>query len=379
MIDGGIKHLMNRVFQGIRLILGICCLYGCDAFQELDSGSTPADKTENLTILTWNIQALFDGVEEGNEYDEYLTKTGWSDEKYQARLTVIAREIDRITDGPPDIIGFQEVENGEIVRMLAEELSKHGYNWTFFARNSGASLGIGVLSRFPLTKTIAHSIFNNSEAAPRPVLELWMNPGDRDLVLFVCHWKSKLGGDDATEDLRRASARVLMRRIREIEEEKPETPVIIMGDLNENHDEFYRRAGRVISALLPDDPKAAELAASAGNSAGTGGGYRQDFLLISRQKPPVTEYFDSETEIFYSPWGNELQQGSYNYKNEWETIDHFLLSSELFDQQGWDFHSGRVINQEPFISAYGLPNAYNPRTGNGLSDHLPLVLKLVRH
>jgi endonuclease/exonuclease/phosphatase family metal-dependent hydrolase len=263
--------------------------------------------------------------------------------------------------------------------MLAEEaLPKHGYNWTFFARNPGASLGIGVLSRFPLAKTTAHSIFNNSEAAPRPVLELWMSPGGMDLVIFVCHWKSKLGGDEATEELRRASARVLIRRIGEIEGEKPGTPVIIMGDLNENHDEFYRKAGRVISALLPDDPKAAELADSAENDAETGGRGR-DFLLISRQKPPVAEYFDSETEIFYSPWGNELQQGSYNYKNEWETIDHFLLTGGLFDQQGWDFHSGGVINQEPFISAYGIPNAYNARTGNGLSDHLPLVLKLIRH
>jgi endonuclease/exonuclease/phosphatase family metal-dependent hydrolase len=348
--------------------------------QELDSGSAPADNPESLSILTWNIQALFDGVEEGNEYDEYLAKAGWSDEKYRARLTGIAQGIDRIAGGPPDIIGFQEVENGEVLRMLAEEvLSKHNYNWTFFARNADASLGIGVLSRFPFTKTVSHSIFNNSEAVPRPVLELWMSPGGTDLVIFVCHWKSKLGGDDATEELRRASARVLMRRIREIGEETPETPVIIMGDLNENHDEFYRRAGSIISALLPDDPKAAELADSTGNGAGAEGGRRRDFLLISREKPPATEYFDSETEIFYSPWGNELQQGSYNYKNEWETIDHFLLTGELFDKQGWDFHSGRVIDQDPFISAYGLPNAYNPRTGNGLSDHLPLILNLIRH
>ncbi|MDR1947923.1 MAG: endonuclease/exonuclease/phosphatase family protein [Spirochaetaceae bacterium] len=368
--------------QVVCLILGICFLSGCDAFPGPDSGSAAADNPRSLTIVTWNIQALFDGNEDGNEYDEYLNTAGWSDEKYQARLTAIARGIDQIADGPPDIIGFQEVENGEMLQAFAGgPLSKHGYSWTFFARNPEASLGIGVLSRFPFTKTTAHSIFDNSEAAPRPVLELWLSPGDTDLVLFVCHWKSKLGGDDATEGLRRASARVIMRRIREITEEQPGTPVIIMGDLNENHDEFYRRAGTVISALLPDDPKAAELAGAIGTGGEDEGGARQDprdFLIISRQKPPVTEYFDSGTTVLYSPWGNELQRGSYNYKNEWETIDHFLLSDGLFDRQGWDFHSGRVISEEPFISAYGFPNAYNPRTGNGLSDHLPLMLKLTR-
>jgi endonuclease/exonuclease/phosphatase family metal-dependent hydrolase len=215
----------------------------------------------------------------------------------------------------------------------------------------------------------------DQETAPRPVLELWLQPEDAPLALFVCHWKSKLGGDDATETLRRASARIILRRIREIHSTRPDVPAVILGDLNEIYDEFYRRCGATLSALLPDDPDASDVIG--GNNAGPS--RREDFLVLSGEKPPAALNFDSSMPAFYSPWGQELQQGSYYYRNEWETIDHFLLSEQCFDQRGWDFGSCQVLAQEPFVNAGGVPNAYNPRSGGGLSDHLPLMLVLTRH
>jgi hypothetical protein len=71
-----------------------------------------------------------------------------------------------------------------------------------------------------------------------------------------------------------------------------------------------------------------------------------------------------------------LREGSYYYRDEWETIDHFLLSSGFFDGLGWEFGECEVVNTPPFTNARGYPNAYTPRTGAGLSDHLPLMLSL---
>jgi endonuclease/exonuclease/phosphatase family metal-dependent hydrolase len=280
----------------------------------------------------------------------------------------------------PDILALQEVENAGVIQDLAEgDLSKYGYNWTFFANNPGASLGIGLLSRFPLSDARVHSVTCNGETSPRPIVEVRVKPGNAPLVLFVCHWKSKVGGDGATESLRRSSARVILRRLQEIREEAPDMPVIVMGDLNENYDEFYRRASSVVSALLPDDPQAAELSGLGADREVTGPDSPADFLVISRVKPPEAEYFTTQAMALYSPWGNELLRGSYSYKNEWETIDHFLLTGSLFDQTGWDFETCAVLDKAPFINAKGVPNAYIPRTGNGLSDHLPLLLTLTRY
>jgi endonuclease/exonuclease/phosphatase family metal-dependent hydrolase len=245
-------------------------------------------------------------------------------------------------------------------------LSKLGYVHTFFGNLPGMSLGIGVLSRFPLTETRIHSITVNNETAPRPIVEVHLEPGGEPLVFFICHWKSKVGGDDATEHLRRASAMVIRRRLLELRVESPGAPVIVMGDLNENHDEFYRRGGTVLSALLPDDLDAATLAAT------QDGG----FLVLSNAKPPRAEYFDASFPVLYTPWENELIDGSYYYRDNWETIDHFLLSEELFDSRGWDYDTSFVLNTPPFTNVKALPNPYNPRNGYGLSDHLPLMLFL---
>jgi endonuclease/exonuclease/phosphatase family metal-dependent hydrolase len=147
-------------------------------------------------------------------------------------------------------------------------------------------------------------------------------------------------------------------------ETEPYLPAIIMGDLNENYDEFYRRNGTVISALLPDDPHAAEF-----NER------QNDFIVLSESKPPSARYFPDGALSLYSPWA-EMEDGSYYYRNNWETIDHFLLSPQLFTGTGWDFENCEVINSPPFTGAKGLPVSYNPRTGSGLSDHLPLLLLL---
>jgi endonuclease/exonuclease/phosphatase family metal-dependent hydrolase len=347
------------------------CITGCD----LSAGSDGSSSGEGtLTIATWNLQALYDGVETGHEDSEYLAQAGWSEEKYRARLTALSQALGNMDtegrSGYPDLIAFQEVENLGVLNTLAEEsLAGKGYLWTSFAVQPGMSLGVGVISKFPLYNTKAHSMNEDSLAIPRPVLEVWFEKEGKPVVLLVCHWKSKLGDEAVTESQRRSAARVIQRRLREIAAEAPGTAVVITGDLNENHDEFYRNSGTILSALLPDDPVAAELADSFG-------GQEAGFLVLSQMKPPESRYFPNDETILYTPWDNELKKGSYNYQKTWETIDHILLNKVLFDGYDWEYEGAEALHREPFITAAGYPNTYNTRTGHGLSDHLPLVLKL---
>jgi endonuclease/exonuclease/phosphatase family metal-dependent hydrolase len=329
--------------------------------------------SEDLRIATWNVQTLFDGDEAGNEYAEYRAGSGWTGEKYRARLNVLSLAIGRLNeDGSPafpDVAALEELENPQVLEDLAEALIKYGYYWTFFAANPGAPLGIGVLSRFPFTAAGTHSADYFGETTPRPVLELRIEPAGRPVTLLICHWKSKLGED--TEPSRRAAARIIRRRLEEIRREEADMPVIVLGDLNENYDEFYRRGGEAVSALLPEP--AAEAFGLGGPSDGIAGNPdTKDFLVIGGEKPP-------RTGVLYSPWYELAQggnRGSYYYRDEWETIDHVLLTGELFDRRGWDFGGCVLLDREPFINSRGLPAAYNPRTGSGLSDHLPLLLVL---
>jgi len=347
------KHfIINLVF--------VFLLAGCDSFSS-SPVSKSASRQEDFTAMVWNVQSLFDSEEAGNEYADFLEASGWTMEKYQARLTAISQAVLDIT---PDIAGFVEIENANVLEDLGKSsFLKNGYKWSAFSNLPGSPLGIGVLSRFPLTDIRTHSITIGNDTAPRPILEVRIEPQEKPLVFFVCHWKSKLGND--TVALRRAAARVIQRRLAELRESEANTPAIIMGDLNENHDEFYLNGRTYISALLPDDPHAAELA------AGT-----RDFLVLSREKPPRASCFPQDVQALYSPWGAEMTNGSYFYRGNWETIDHFLLSGGLFSGSGWRFSGCHVLNDEPFTTAKGVPNAYAARSGRGLSDHLPLLLHL---
>jgi endonuclease/exonuclease/phosphatase family metal-dependent hydrolase len=368
---------------------------GCASCDSSITGANAPENPASLAIMTWNVQALFDGTDHGIEYDEYRASAGWTQEKYRGRLNIIAAAIGGL-ERKPDIIALQELESPIVVIDLAATLSKHGYSWTYFANIPGMCLGVGILSRYPITEARSHSVYLNGEIAPRPMLEARINmaagkadpenAADSSLLLFVCHWKSKLGGDDATESARRASARIILRRLRELAETDPDLPVLIMGDLNENHDDFYRRGGKVINVLMPDDPCAVEFTGLYGidsesqRAAAVIAEKQKDFLVLVKTKPPVPQYFPFGVITLYSPWFVELQNenssGSYYYKNNWETIDHFLLSAQFFNGSGWEFENARILNFPPFTGAKGTPIAYNPRTGSGLSDHLPLMLLL---
>jgi len=353
---------MKSAIKKILPVLGLFALV-LGACAAVDSGNGDGAR---FSAAVWNVQALYDGEDAGNEYNEYRAQAGWTKEKYQARLTAFAEAIGKMAeagDGAPDLLALVEVENGQVLKDLAGRLSKHGYKWTFFGGARGMSLGAGALSRIPFSETRLHSISASGNVIPRPVIEVRLESGGAPLVFFICHWKSKLGGGAETEATRRAAARIIRRRIDEIHREEPGTPAIIMGDLNENHDEFYRQSGAYLSALLPDDARAAAL--SAGDA---------DFLILSGEKPPRARYFDAPA--LYTPWGRELKDGSYYYKNDWETIDHLLLSPELFDGAAWDFAGCRVLNEPPFASTNGHPVTYKPYNGQGLSDHLPLILFL---
>lgn len=319
-----------------------------------------------LTVTTWNLQALFDGVDDGAEYDEYLSGAGWTDARYRARLDALAGALRMLTEEGPDILALQEVESAAVLETFARgPLGPWAYRWSSFAALPGAALGVGFLSRLPIIAARAHGITRLGETAPRPVMEVRVDADGEDLVFFVCHWKSKLGGADATEGLRRAAAQVVARRTAELAASEPDIPVIVLGDLNENHDEFERRGRTVATALMPA-------------SLGDGPDTRSAACLFLSSEQNGFSAWPRGSPVFYSPWTSGTWGGSYAYRGEWETIDHLLFGAACFDGAGWEFASFSVADGEPFVDDSGFPIAYNPRISRGISDHLPLsaVLEL---
>jgi endonuclease/exonuclease/phosphatase family metal-dependent hydrolase len=363
---------MKKMYFGCCIILCLLTavlllLCGCN-FTKTKPETQIADRS--IVLMTWNVNNLFDGKDDGDEYDEFKESSGWSTEKYLGRINIISAAIGTV-EPKPDIIMFQEIESLKILEDLAQSMSG-GFSWRHFANNPGSAVGLGIISRLPLSYARAHSITINGVTTPRPVLEARIHLDNEDFVIFICHWKSKIGGDRATENVRMSCARVILRRLSELWENEPELGVIIAGDLNENHDEFLRQGG--ICALIPDDIYSAQLAGCYGSEKIAG--LQKDFFVLSGNKPPVPVHFPEGTVTLFSPWMADLENGSFYYKNDWETIDHLLISHQLFNNSGLEYEGAMVINNPHFANSNGHPVSYNIRTGSGLSDHLPLLLVL---
>jgi endonuclease/exonuclease/phosphatase family metal-dependent hydrolase len=344
---------------------------------ETGNESAGADvDAQQLVVMSWNLEAFFDAEETGTEYDEYKKSRGWTETKYQERMDRLATVAEELAECGPDLIAVQEIENAATLEALAAgPFAAYGYRWTAFASEKGGSLGVGLLSRYPLSKIRVHSVGTPGLEAPRPILEARLEPGGAPLTVFVCHWKSKLGGEAETEAQRRASAGALARRLGELASTDAAAGAIALGDLNENIDEFQRRDGRYPTALLPDLREAADLlAARRKDDAFSFGG---PFLVVSEARPPTSTQVPDAVPL-YSPWFDAVWPGSYSYQKQWETIDHALLPASLFDGAGWEYASFSVLDLPPFTDEAGYPDGYDPLTGMGLSDHLPIVVELER-
>jgi endonuclease/exonuclease/phosphatase family metal-dependent hydrolase len=321
-----------------------------------------------LTVLCWNVENLFDDVDNGTEFPDYDPGRGqWNTECFRLRVDTVAEAIRKAVPGGPDVLVLQEVENENALRALAADALKDlGYAWIAIVAKPYLPANVAVASRVPIARvhTMGISAYGDNEV--RDILEVEIEHDGRLLHVFNNHWKAKSGGTRETEAWRIEAACRLGRRVREILAADPSADIIAAGDFNENVDE-WRQAGRLYQvALVPvdDDPPAAFLGCSillADDPAGAG--VRGSGLAL------------------YEPWYElaESERGSYSYQRQWQTVDHVLLSPGLFDDRGYRYRRGsfQVVRLPFLLNPDGTPKRWTRLSGQrGYSDHLPLLVTL---
>ncbi|MFO7780493.1 MAG: endonuclease/exonuclease/phosphatase family protein [Spirochaetia bacterium] len=258
-----------RFRHGSRLLAlaaATAIMVGCDAGRQGDGRTTHrSDRrtTERITILSYNVQNLFDATDDGSEYAEFDPERGaWTAEAADAKASRIARVIRRAVHGGPDVLCLQEVEHGRVVADLARDhLRRRGYRYAAVSETPGSAVEVALLSRLPIGEARVHAPVRGwprrqpdgeeAGAILRPVLEVRLETEGGPLHLFVNHWKSKSGGARETEPARRAAARVVARRMRAITADDPGAEIVLCGDLNESPRAFDEAGGTYPTALMP--------------------------------------------------------------------------------------------------------------------------------
>ena len=323
----------------------------------------------DVTVLTYNVENLFDDVHNGSEFPEFDPARGrWNTDLFRMRVETIAEVIRKAVPGGPDVLLLQEVENENALTVLLETgLSGMGYRSFVILPKKKLPANVAIASKLPISRVRSHMVHSWRKNPVRDVIEAEIDLDGATLHLFDDHWKSKAGGARATERSRLESAGIVARRVREILLGDPVAHFIVAGDMNENCDEFQRVGRRYQTALV----NASEM---------TPPGYADAslFLADGRTGPGVGP---GGRIVLYEPWF-ELspgQRGSYFYQGEWETMDHILLSMGLLDSQGLRYRKGsfRVVRLPFLLLPDGTPRKWTHLKGErGYSDHLPLLVTL---
>lgn len=324
---------------------------------------SPAADAGAVLIMSYNLQTLFDPVDQGGEYADFRVSSGaWSERLYRARLASLASSILAAPGGSsagPDVLVVQEAENERVLADLAEAAG--GYPYVASSPDEDSTLRCGILSRFPISYARAHRVRppdGGTSSVPRYVLEAELDLGGRRLIVMAAHWKSKLGGAAETEAERRAAAAF----VRELTEARlasdPSMAIILAGDLNENPDEYERVDRAYPTALMP---------------AGSGDG---DWLLVEGRREALTP--GAAPLVMYCPW-DEAGGYSYKYRGDEERIDQLLMSPGLVSPGTCplSFESFSAVPPDFAVDGSGSPVGWDSRTGSGYSDHLPILARLL--
>lgn len=207
-----------------------------------------------LSLATYNLENLFDAVDEAGKSDEVRTP-----ERYACDLALRAGSIaDDLA--LPDLVAVQEVENEDVLEALAAEpaLADAAYGALLEEGPDNRGIDVGFLYRTGRLRPVElrqEQVFDTEEShvdcrrpngtpgkclygRPPLVARFEIRATRQRLTAIVVHFKSMSGGQAETEPVREAMAvhvrgLVTMRR-----EARPQEPVIVLGDINDFEDSF---------------------------------------------------------------------------------------------------------------------------------------------
>lgn len=317
-----------------------------------------APREQSFTVMTWNVQNLFDHESSGLEYDEFNPALSpWTESLYRLRLENLSRVIRSVGREGPDLLLLQEVENQAVLDRLDRDYLDGAYPYRGAWVYTDSAVRCGYLSRRPPSSVHLHFPGRYGTRPLRPILELRFDLDGEELVVLNNHWKSRSGGAAATEGGRILSARSAAARIKALRRQGRDL-VLLAGDLNGSRED-YRPGGaqtaQIPLAHLPGLPWA-------------------DSLYVTQNREEAVEVPDRA--VLFSPWGEIAAPGSYFFQNRWMKLDHFLLTPGFWDGAGWEYARAECLDGAPPAAPGGRPDPWATWRESGYSDHLPLLLFL---
>ena len=195
-----------------------------------------------LTIAFYNVENLFDTINDPNTKDDDFTPNGqknWTSERYEKKFLNISKVLSSINpDEIPDLIGLVEIENKTVLEDLinTQALINNKYEIIHEESPDMRGIDVGLIYNPSEFKYLSHKKIpiNIKGYKVRDILYTKgiINTSD-SLHIFVNHWKSRSGGQEKTEPNRIVCAQTLRNEIDSILQLNCNAKILILGDLND--------------------------------------------------------------------------------------------------------------------------------------------------
>ncbi|MCK4921839.1 MAG: hypothetical protein KAS71_12390 [Bacteroidales bacterium] len=316
----------------------------------------------DFTVMFYNVENLFDTIDHPDFTDEEFSpesEKNWNTERYTKKLDDLSAVLSSQNKKElPEIIGLAEVENKRVLQDLIATKNLEDGNYEIIHEEGKDARGIDValLYRKNELKSVNFESIEitfpfDSSLTTRDILHVWGKTEDgEDIHFFVNHWSSRIGGERETEPKRMYAAVTLRRQLDLLFSKEKNPRIVIMGDFN-------------------DEPTNKSL---------------MNILLAGNKLKNIAT--GDLYNLFYDKH-NQYNEGSYNYRNNWNMLDHIIVSYNLINQEGkysCNYDSGKIIKEEFMLyennqgqqvpnRTYGGPNYYG-----GISDHFPIMVKFTK-
>ena len=212
--------------------------------------TNPISNDEKLTIAFYNLENLFDTVDDKHTNDNDFLPTSrkrWTQKRYDRKLYKLGTAISKIghlqTDKLPVIVGLAEVENRQVIEDLLSTKDLEGTNYGIVHYDSSDERGIDVgliynEDYFTVESSETLSVYledeHGSRDYTRDILLVSGTLFGEKIHVIVNHWSSRRDGKDETNHKRMAAAREVIEAIGQLRVEEENPKIIVMGDFNDN-------------------------------------------------------------------------------------------------------------------------------------------------
>lgn len=288
-------------------------------------------------IAFYNVENLFDTQDGPNDDSEFLPegKNQWTKERYEEKLNHIRKVLGDLSY--PMLVGFCEIENEEVLKaLISGDQNLSNYGTVHYESPDARGIDVGFIynkSKLSVLSSgkIRFTLPGDTEPKSRDIVWGKFLVKKDTILALVNHWPSRRTDDSEPKRVKAAeSARVFIDSVLKV---NPKAKIVFMGDLNDH----------------PSD-KAPQ--------------------LISSKLTPMISKTSGE-------FG-----GTHQYKNEWDVLDHIMVSPGFQDGKVKVVsNSGKIHSFSYLIEEYkGNKQPFRTYVGakylGGYSDHLPVSIQV---